>query len=205
MKEVDLLGRGSYHVVVANPPYITVKDKAENENYRKIYWACSGKYALSVPFAQRIFELAVRASGDHRDGGFTGQITANSFMKREFGATLIQSFFHGGPYKDPQTRRLDVYSGVELTHVLDTSGAFIPGHGTPTVILAGRHQMARQARPIRAVLGVRGNQANRRAIRHWGRYGRRSSRSGGSRGQGLRHGSPWRTWSEAGSPGIPGH
>ncbi|MFF0700540.1 BREX-2 system adenine-specific DNA-methyltransferase PglX [Streptomyces tendae] len=156
VKEVDLLGRGSYHVVVANPPYITVKDKAENENYRKIYWACSGKYALSVPFAQRIFELAVRASGDHRDGGFTGQITANSFMKREFGATLIQSFFHGGPYKDPQTRRLDVYSGVELTHVLDTSGAFIPGHGTPTVILAGRHQMARQARPIRAVLGVRG-------------------------------------------------
>ncbi|KUL56754.1 DNA methylase [Streptomyces violaceusniger] len=156
VKEADLLGRGSYHVVVANPPYITVKDKAENENYRKIYWACSGKYALSVPFAQRIFELAVRASGDQRNGGFTGQITANSFMKREFGATLIESFFHGGPYKDPQTRRRDVYSGVELTHVLDTSGAFIPGHGTPTVILAGRNQVARQAEPIRAVLGVRG-------------------------------------------------
>ncbi|MFJ5894693.1 BREX-2 system adenine-specific DNA-methyltransferase PglX [Streptomyces sp. NPDC093064] len=156
VKEVDLLGRGSYHVVVANPPYITVKDKAENENYRKNYWACSGKYALSVPFAQRIFELAVRASGDHRNGGFTGQITANSFMKREFGATLIQSFFHGGPYKDPQTRRLDVYPGVELTHVLDTSGAFIPGHGTPTVILVGRNQVARQKQPIRAVLGVRG-------------------------------------------------
>ncbi|MFD6324796.1 BREX-2 system adenine-specific DNA-methyltransferase PglX [Streptomyces sp. NPDC058442] len=156
VKEVDLLGRGSYHVVVANPPYITVKDKAENENYRKIYWACSGKYALSVPFAQRIFELAVRASGDHRDGGFTGQITANSFMKREFGATLIQSFFHGGEYKDPQTRRKRDYPGVELTHVLDTSGAFIPGHGTPTVILVGRHQVARQGQPIRAVLGVRG-------------------------------------------------
>ncbi|MEU1594620.1 BREX-2 system adenine-specific DNA-methyltransferase PglX [Streptomyces sp. NPDC005708] len=156
VKEVDLLGRGSYHVVVANPPYITVKDKAENENYRKIYWACSGKYALSVPFAQRIFELAVRASGDHRNGGFTGQITANSFMKREFGATLIQSFFHGGEYKDPQTRRKRDYPGVELTHVLDTSGAFIPGHGTPTVILVGRHQVARQSQPIRAVLGVRG-------------------------------------------------
>ncbi|MFD5590720.1 BREX-2 system adenine-specific DNA-methyltransferase PglX [Streptomyces griseorubiginosus] len=156
VKEVDLLGRGSYHVVVANPPYITVKDKAENENYRKNYWACSGKYALSVPFAQRIFELAVRAGGDHRNGGFTGQITANSFMKREFGKTLIESFFHGGPYRDPQTRRMDVYAGIELTHVIDTSGAFIPGHGTPTVILAGRHQVARQAEPIRAVLGVRG-------------------------------------------------
>ncbi len=104
VKEADLLGRGSYHVVVANPPYITVKDKAENENYRKIYWACSGKYALSVPFAQRIFELAVRASGDERNGGFTGQITANSFMKREFGATLIESFFHGA---HTRTRKRD--------------------------------------------------------------------------------------------------
>ncbi|MBO8187381.1 BREX-2 system adenine-specific DNA-methyltransferase PglX [Streptomyces sp. DW4-2] len=154
--EVDLLGRGSYHVVVGNPPYITVKDKQENENYRKAYWACSGKYALSVPFAQRIFELAVRAGGSHRDGGFTGQITANSFMKREFGKVLIESFFHGGPYKDPGTKRKDNYSGVELTHVIDTSGAYIPGHGTPTVILIGRHQMARQAMPIRAVLGIRG-------------------------------------------------
>lgn len=154
--EVDLLGRGSYHVVVGNPPYITVKDKQENENYRKAYWACSGKYALSVPFAQRIFELAVRAGGSQRDGGFTGQITANSFMKREFGKVLIESFFHGGPYKDPGTKRKDNYSGVELTHVIDTSGAYIPGHGTPTVILIGRHQMARQAMPIRAVLGIRG-------------------------------------------------
>ncbi|MFD8668969.1 BREX-2 system adenine-specific DNA-methyltransferase PglX [Streptomyces microflavus] len=156
VKKVDLLGRGSYHVVVANPPYITVKDPLENTNYRKAYWTCSGKYALSVPFAQRIFELAVRAGGSHRDGGFTGQITANSFMKREFGSTLIQSFFHGGPYKDPGTRRMDNYMGVDLTHVIDTSGAFIPGHGTPTVILAGRHQVARQGQPIRAVLGVRG-------------------------------------------------
>ncbi|WP_030884881.1 BREX-2 system adenine-specific DNA-methyltransferase PglX [Streptomyces sp. NRRL S-1868] len=156
VEEVDLLGRGSYHVVVGNPPYITVKDKQENENYRKAYWACSRQYALSVPFAQRIFELAVRAGGSRRDGGFTGQITANSFMKREFGKVLIESFFHGGPYKDPSTKRKDNYPGVELTHIIDTSGAYIPGHGTPTVILAGRHQMARQAEPIRAVLGIRG-------------------------------------------------
>ncbi|MEV4936776.1 BREX-2 system adenine-specific DNA-methyltransferase PglX [Streptomyces zaomyceticus] len=154
--EVDLLGRGSYHVVVANPPYITVKDEQENRNYREAYWACSGKYALSVPFAQRIFELAVRSGGDQRNGGFTGQITANSFMKREFGKVLIESFFQGGPYKDARTKRKSVYAGVELTHIIDTSGAYIPGHGTPTVILAGRHQVARQANPIRAVLGVRG-------------------------------------------------
>ncbi|WP_435860495.1 BREX-2 system adenine-specific DNA-methyltransferase PglX [Streptomyces prasinus] len=156
VEEVDLLGRGSYHVVVANPPYITVKDKQENQNYRDVYWACSGKYALSVPFAQRIFELALRAGGSHRDGGFTGQITANSFMKREFGKVLIESFFHGGPYKDPKNKRKRDFAGVDLTHIIDTSGAYIPGHGTPTVILAGRNQVARQAKPIRAVLGVRG-------------------------------------------------
>lgn len=154
--EVDLLGRGSYHVVVANPPYITVKDKQENQNYREAYWACSGKYALSVPFAQRIFELAIRAGGDQRNGGFTGQITSNSFMKREFGKLMIESFFHGGPYKDARTKRKGYFAGVELSHVIDTSGAYIPGHGTPTVILAGRNQVARQSKPIRAVLGVRG-------------------------------------------------
>ena len=30
---------------------------------------------------------------------------------------------------------------VELTEVIDTSGAYIPGHGTPTVILVGRNRL----------------------------------------------------------------
>ncbi|WP_424862368.1 BREX-2 system adenine-specific DNA-methyltransferase PglX [Streptomyces sp. MMS24-I29] len=137
---VDLLGRGSYHVVVGNPPYITVKDKQENENYRKAYDACAGLFSLSVPFAQRIFELAVRAGDNRRDGGFTGQITANSFMKREFGKRLIEGFF----------------SSVELNCVIDTSGAYIPGHGTPTVILTGRNRRGSSTGQLRAVLGVRG-------------------------------------------------
>ncbi|MEU9332093.1 BREX-2 system adenine-specific DNA-methyltransferase PglX [Streptomyces sp. NPDC048290] len=155
--EVDLLGRGTYHVVVGNPPYITVKDSQESQNYRKAYFSCVGKYALSVPFAQRIFELSIRADGDRKDGGFTGQITSNSFMKREFGKVLIEAYFQGGrEFKDPGTGRKRDFPGVTLTHVIDTSGAFIPGHGTPTVILAGRNHQARQADPIRAVLGVRG-------------------------------------------------
>ncbi|MGI5232534.1 BREX-2 system adenine-specific DNA-methyltransferase PglX [Actinoallomurus sp. CA-142502] len=135
----DLLGKASYHVVVGNPPYITVKDKQEKENYR-IYDACAGAYALSIPFAQRIFELAIKTGGADRSAGFTGQITANSFMKREFGKKLINPFF----------------TSVDLTHVIDTSGAYIPGHGTPTVILIGRHRTPYQSDPIRAVLGVRG-------------------------------------------------
>ncbi|MCX5386196.1 BREX-2 system adenine-specific DNA-methyltransferase PglX [Streptomyces sp. NBC_00083] len=136
----DLMTRDTYHVVVGNPPYITVKDKQENLNYR-VYESCSGKYALSVPFAERLFQLAVRTSGPNRDAGYVGQITANSFMKREFGKKLIEEFF-----------RLKVH----LTHIIDTSGAYIPGHGTPTVILVGRNYVSRPDEPIRAVLGVRG-------------------------------------------------
>ncbi|MFG2094963.1 BREX-2 system adenine-specific DNA-methyltransferase PglX [Streptomyces sp. NPDC048612] len=136
----DLMTRDTYHVVVGNPPYITVKDKQENLNYR-VYESCSGKYALSVPFTERLFQLAVRTAGSVRDAGYVGQITANSFMKREFGKKLIEDFF-----------RLRVH----LTHIIDTSGAYIPGHGTPTVILVGRNHVSRQDEPIRTVLGVRG-------------------------------------------------
>ncbi|MFI8550221.1 BREX-2 system adenine-specific DNA-methyltransferase PglX [Spirillospora sp. NPDC077959] len=138
-KRCDLLGVESYHVVVANPPYIVAKDKQENENYRA-YSAASGRYALSVPFAQRIFELAIRVGGADRAAGFTGQITANSFMKREFGKLLVSW----------------LYEQVDLTHVIDTSGAYIPGHGTPTIILAGRNRTALTSDPVRAVLGIRG-------------------------------------------------
>src|SRR5207245_1463627 len=127
-----LLQSGAYHAVVANPPYITPKDKALNDAYRDRYSACHRQYSLSVPFMQRIFSLAV-------NGGFTGQITANSFMKREFGKKLIEEFL-------PR---------VDLTHVIDTSGAYIPGHGTPTVILFGRSRSP-VSREVRAVLGIRG-------------------------------------------------
>ncbi|HEX7681259.1 MAG TPA: BREX-2 system adenine-specific DNA-methyltransferase PglX [Thermoanaerobaculia bacterium] len=132
-----ILGQ-QYHAVVGNPPYITVKDKAINEAYRQKYGSCSGKYSLSVPFMERFFELALPKNDDRR-AGFIGQITANSFMKREFGAKLIEKFI---PTWD-------------LTHVIDTSGAYIPGHGTPTVILFGRNQMP-VSEQIRAVMGIRG-------------------------------------------------
>lgn len=143
VERCDLLGRGSYHVVVGNPPYITPKDKQENENYRIGYKSCSGKYALSVPFAECLFQLAIRAMGAHVGAGFVGQITANSFMKREFGKKLIEQCF-------PM---------VNLTHIIDSSGAYVPGHGTPTVILVGRNSIGRMDRPIRAALGVRGEPA----------------------------------------------
>ena len=128
----EVLREGRFHCVVANPPYITPKDKAANTAYRDLYSTCHMKYSLSVPFMQRINELAV-------PGGFTGQITANSFMKREFGKKLIEQYL-------PK---------VDVTHVIDTSGAYIPGHGTPTVILLGRNRKP-VAETIRTVMGIRG-------------------------------------------------
>lgn len=127
-----ILRPGIYHTVVANPPYITVKDAVLNQAYRDRYTTCHRQYSLSVPFMERIFRLAV-------PGGYTGQITANSFMKREFGKKLIEEFF----------------PTVDLTHVVDTSGAYIPGHGTPTVILFGCNRTP-VASTLRTVLGIRG-------------------------------------------------
>jgi hypothetical protein len=139
-KSVDMLGIGSYHVVVGNPPYITVKDKQENLTYRKAYPSCHREYSLAVPFAERFFQLAIRGGLDGRGAGYVGQITANSFMKREFGKKLIEEFF----------------PTVELSYVIDTSGARLPGFGTPPVTLIGRRRLPRAESTIRAVLRVRG-------------------------------------------------
>jgi hypothetical protein len=137
-----ILGQ-QYHAVVGNPPYITVKDKGLNELYRARYLSCSGKYSLSVPFMERFFDLAIKGDGTaQQPAGFVGQITANSFMKRGFGKKLIEQFL---PRWD-------------LTHVIDTSGAYIPGHGTPTVILFGKNQPPVSG-TIRTVLGIAGEPA----------------------------------------------
>jgi hypothetical protein len=131
-----ILEEGHYDVVVGNPPYITVKDKALNQVYRNKYRdVCKGTYAMTVPFMKLMFSLA---KGGERPG-WIGQITSNSFMKREFGSKLIEDFL----------------AYIDLRLVVDSSGAFIPGHGTPTVIIVGRNQPP-EGSTLRAVLGVRG-------------------------------------------------
>jgi hypothetical protein len=125
-------------VVVGNPPYITVKDPALNDLYRKRYATCHRQYSLGVPFTERFWQLA-RHDRDPERAGYVGMITANSFMKREFGKKLIEQWM---PTHD-------------VTHVIDTSGAYIPGHGTPTVILFGRNR-GPVASTVRAVMGIRG-------------------------------------------------
>jgi hypothetical protein len=132
-----ILGR-QYHAVVGNPPYIVVKDAALNAAYRRAFPAsCHMKYSLGAPFTQRFFELALTGNG--APAGFVGLITANSFMKREFGSKLIEQ----------------VLPRLDLTHVVDTAGAYIPGHGTPTVILFGRHRSA-VGDSVRTVMGIKG-------------------------------------------------
>jgi hypothetical protein len=121
-----------YQAVVGNPPYITCKDSALRETYRDRYVSASGLFALAAPFTERFFQLGV-------DGSYVGLINANSFMKREFGKKLIE----------------DVLAHLDLTRVVDTSGAYIPGHGTPTVLLFGRNQRP-TATTIHAILGRRG-------------------------------------------------
>jgi hypothetical protein len=140
-EDADALARilgQQYHAVVGNPPYITVKDAALTALYRSNFGACHRQYSLSVPFMQRFFDLAL-AGRDGEPAGFVGQITANSFMKREFGSKLIEKYI----------------PNWDLTHVIDTSGAYIPGHGTPTVILFGRNRRP-VGNAVRAVMGIRG-------------------------------------------------
>jgi hypothetical protein len=134
----QILGQG-YHAVVGNPPYIVVRDRAHNAVIRTLYPACGGKYSLGVPFTQRFWELALQANESDSSSGYIGLITTNSFMKREFGKKLIEECL-------PKT---------DLTHVIDLSGAYIPGHGTPTVILLGRNRKP-TGDSIRAVLGIKG-------------------------------------------------
>ena len=121
-----------YAAVVGNPPYITVKDAKLREKYRKLYASAAGKYSLSAPFAERFFQLA-------RPGGRVGQITANSFMKREFGKKLIEEYL----------------PTVNLDLIVNTSGAYIPGHGTPTVLLFGTAEPPQKPKVL-AVLAKRG-------------------------------------------------
>jgi hypothetical protein len=135
----DYLERGQYTVAVGNPPYITVKDRILNDRYRRLYDSCTGLYSLSVPFVERFFELVARPD-ESRRAGYVGQITAKSFTKRDFGRKLIESY---------------LCTRVELSHIIDTGGAYIPGHGTPTIILVGRRRQPIRS-TIRTLFGLRG-------------------------------------------------
>lgn len=121
-----------FHAVVGNPPYIAERDAAKRKKYHDMYESAAGRFSLSAPFTERFFELGV-------DGGFVGLINSNAWTKRDFGKTLIEKVLP----------RLDVQK------VVDTSGCYLPGHGTPTLLLFGRKR-APGGTGILAVLNKRG-------------------------------------------------
>ncbi|HJW76451.1 MAG TPA: BREX-2 system adenine-specific DNA-methyltransferase PglX, partial [Thermoleophilia bacterium] len=124
-----------YHAVVGNPPYITEKDPAKKRRFKELYDSITGRWVLAAPFAQRFFELGV-------EGAFVGMINSNSWTKRDHGKALIERVLP----------RLDVQK------IIDTSGCYLPGHGTPTLLLFGQNRPSTSAE-IPAVLGKRGEQA----------------------------------------------
>lgn len=133
-RDVERVLTKRFHAVVGNPPYIVEKDRTKRLKFIEMYDGAAGRYALAAPFTERFFELGV-------DGAFVGLINSNAWTKREFGKALIQKVL---PRNDVQK-------------VIDASGCYIPGHGTPTLLLFGRHRKPTEAGVV-AVLGKRGEQ-----------------------------------------------
>ncbi len=112
-----------FHVVVGNPPFDNEKDPRRREYHRSRgksgprYRAAAGKYSLSAPFIERAFQIA-------SPNGWVGLITANSFMKNEFGKAVIER----------------VLRTLDIREVVDSSGVLIPGAAIPTVILICRNR-----------------------------------------------------------------
>lgn len=143
-----MLTPGNYHVVVGNPPYIAVGDPALNEKYRRAYRTIYRKYTLAAPFMELFFRLAVRGEAG-RGAGYVGKITSNAFLTRLFGRPVVEDLFASRIPGNP----------VDLTLVVDSSGAWMPGHnfdGTPTVMVFGRRRPP-IAKTVRAVLGITGD------------------------------------------------
>ena len=132
LADPPILARGRYHVVVANPPYIVAPAATRDAIRARYPDVCHRKFSLALPFFQLMTELAV-------PGGWVAQLTTNAWMKREYGKRFVEAYL----------------AGLDLQWVIDTSGAYIPGHGTPTVILVHRNQPP-STPTVRAVLGKRG-------------------------------------------------
>jgi hypothetical protein len=157
----EILQPGRYAVVASNPPQGTVKDRARADRYRTLYPSCVSGAPLTVAFTERCFSLARRGSvaGDSVPGepatgasaadaraagapaGRVGLFVVGSFLRREPGRRLVEEFFR---------------DTVELTEVIDTSGAYLPGHPAATAILMGRNQAPPAGRPVRTVVSLRG-------------------------------------------------
>jgi SAM-dependent methyltransferase len=83
---------------------------------------CHRQYSLVVPFTERFFDLAL-----------PGRRPARGLCRADRRGLLHEAGVRQEAHRGFLPR-------VDLTHVIATSGAYIPGHGTPTVILFGRNR-----------------------------------------------------------------
>ena len=109
-----------YDVVVGNPPYISANDAVKRDLYRDLYESAYRSFSLVAPFIERSMALA----HEGENSGVVGLIVSNSFAQRLYGEKLIEH----------------VLPRYELQSIIDLNGVFIPGHGTPTVILLLRNR-----------------------------------------------------------------
>jgi len=60
-----VLARGTYHVVIANPPYKVIKDAVVRDAVRAAYRdVCHMQSPAGVPFTKLLFDLAIRGGGE---------------------------------------------------------------------------------------------------------------------------------------------
>lgn len=110
-----------YEVVVTEPPHVTPKDPRRRQQYRQLYPRSASKvFSMDAPFIEMCFGLAAH-------GGFVGVFAGTSFARRLFGKRLVEDFL----------RRVDI------TEIIDTSMAYIPGRAIPTLLLVGRNRQPR--------------------------------------------------------------
>ena len=111
-----ILRPGHYHAVVAQPALHHAEGQALNHAYRERYSPATAVLAGGA-FIERFFSLGGRRRLHRSDHG---------------------QWLHEAGVRQEADR--GVLAEVDLTHVVDTAGAYIPGHGTPTVILFGRNR-----------------------------------------------------------------
>jgi hypothetical protein len=108
----------TFHAVVGNPPYVSVFDKQKNATYRHAWpRSAKNKFSLSAPMLERFLSLPT-------SDGYCGLINAKNFCNAEFGKTVVEN----------------VLPRYQIDLVVDTSGASLPGHATPTILLFSRNK-----------------------------------------------------------------
>lgn len=130
--EAALILDQQYDVVVASPPSGPCEDTSRATQYKARYVSAHGEqWSLTTVFAERCIALTA-------PGGLFGLLVPRGFMEAEYGAAFVQ----------------DVLPRVELTRVIDASGAYLPGRSLPQVILVGRRQ-APTSGAVRVVVAKR--------------------------------------------------